>query len=356
MSARSAIRLLVAASLLLCSSFFHPARAAEAHAETRTVLFVVETPTAFSARLRAELEAMGFDITSAPVVDDGVVPVIAAVRVINVPGPRRVEVWIANRSTGRLELSALVQPSPDDDEASQTVRASEQLRAFFQPLRESSAATAPLPADTATALPPAIPPAEPPPSATPPPLAFPPSTTPPASPSAPVEPRRFTVAASLALPIDAGGVGVDALIQGRWALTRRLGVGGVFAVPLSGTALRSGANSADVSATFLNAELSITVVESRALRLTGNAGVGVAWLRTRGVATAPYTGKSDDAWVALPLIGIEVAPKLSEWVRLCLGARVGLALPRTDIAFADQSVANWGWPLAVLSAGVSVDL
>jgi hypothetical protein len=367
MSVRWALRVVMAAALLVCWSFCDDARA-----DTRKVLFVVQRSTPFSARLHAEIEAMGFEIVPAQAFDETApAAALAAVRVIEIPPPRRVELWLAEAASGKLSLTTVVQPSEKDDEASQAVRASEQLRAFFQPLREPS--TAPLPATQSVPGPEPEPPARGAPALqTPAPRTRAPGApirSPPASESselrapapAPLDSdrvsgeHRWVVAASAAMPIGPGGPGLDALLQARWLLTSRLGVGLVLDVPLVKSTLSSGVNSADVSAGLLGAELAVMVFDSRVLRLTAIGGIALAWIRTEGDATAPYTGQSDDAWAALPLLGAEIAPRLSRRFHACLAARAGVAFPRPDVEFAGERVATWGRPLVLLSAGVGVE-
>jgi hypothetical protein len=361
MSLRWAQRVALAAGLLVCSSFCQDARA-----DTRKVLFIVQRPTPFSARLHAEIEAMGFEIVPAQAFDETApAPALAAVRVVEIPPPRRVELWLAEAASGKLSLSTVVQPSEKDDEASQAVRASEQLRAFFQPLREPSAAPAPATQSVPRLEPePTAPVAPAPPTPAPRRRAAGASTrSPPARESSGLhlEPerasaeRRWVAAASAATPIGPGGPGLDALLHARWLLTPRLGFGLALDVPLVKSTVSSGANSADVSAGLLGAELAAAFFDSRALRLTAIGGIALAWIRTEGNATAPYTGHSDDAWAALPLLGAELAPRLAERFHACLAARAGVAFPRPDVEFAGERVAIWGRPLVLLSAGAGVE-
>jgi hypothetical protein len=360
MSFRWALRVVLAAGLLLCSSFCRDARA-----DTKKVLFIVQRSSPFSARLHAEIEAMGFEIVPAQAFDETApAPAAAAVRVVEMPPPRRVELWLADAASGKLSLSTVVQPSEKDDEASQAVRASEQLRAFFQPLREPNAKpAAPLPSVPPAGAAPA--PREP--AARRAPEA--PGRRPPAPSSSELRPvapaslasergsreRRWVAAASVAMSLGTGGPGLDAWLNARWLLTSRLGIGLGLDVPLVGSTLSSGVNSAKVSAALLDAELSVAFFDSRALRLVAIGGIALAWIRTEGEATAPYTSQSDHAWAGLPLLGAEIAPRFSERVHGCLGARAGVALPKPDIQFADERVATWGQPLVLLSAGIGVD-
>jgi hypothetical protein len=357
MSVRWALRVVLALALLSCSSLFHDARA-----DTRTVLFVVQRPSPFSARLQAEIEAMGFEIAPAEAFDETAPgSAVAAVRVIEMPPPRRVELWLAEGASGKLRLSTVVQPSEKDDEASQAVRASEQLRAFFQPLRAPNAKPAPVspsvpravpgaPAGTTSASPrPAAPKRAP----------ETPARRPPARASLESErvprERRWEAAASVAAPLGTGGPGLDALLNARWLLTSRLGVGLTLDVPLVKSTLDSGVNSAKVSAALAGAELSVVLFDSRSLRLMAIGGVALVWIRTKGDATPPYTSESDDAWAALPLLGAELAPRLSERLYASLAARAGIAAPKPDIEFAGDRVATWGQPLVLVSAGIGID-
>jgi hypothetical protein len=368
MSVRWALRSVVAASVLLCWSFCRDARA-----DTTKVLFIAQRSSPFSARLQAEIEAMGFEIVPAQAFDETApAPAAAAVRVVEMPPPRRVELWLADGASGKLVLSTVVQPSEKDDEASQAVRASEQLRAFFQPLRERNAKPAlpsvPPPGAEGPDAPaggaeaarkPAAPKKAPEKPARPPPVKADSDRR--ASMSASLEPergsreRRWVAAASVAMPLGTGGPGLDALLYARWLLSSRFGIGLALDVPLVRSTLSSGVNSAKVSAALLEAELSVALFDSRALRVMAVGGVALAWIRTDGEATPPYTSKSDDAWAALPLLGAELAPRLSERVHACLGARAGFALPKPDIDFAGERVATWGQPLVLVSAGVGME-
>jgi hypothetical protein len=315
-------------------------------AEGRRVLFVTGAPSPFSARVRAEIEAMGFEIVPAAILAEDGADTVAAARVIEGPA-RRVELWIPDAATGRLTLRAFVTPSPDGDDATETVRASEQLRAFFQPLRE------PTPPPPAPALP----------SPPPPPLR--PEAPPPPAPSAPVVVAgplapsppgpRFVVTASLAVPFQSGGPGLDLGLRGRWMATRVLGVGAFVGVPLAGSTVKGAEGSASVSAALFGADLSVSIDFAR-VRLSTSAGLGAAWVRTSGFASAPYQGKPSDVVAALLMVGAGIAPRLTERTHLCLDGHLGASLPRVDIAFVGRPVAVWGRPLGMVSAGVSVDL
>lgn len=317
-----------------------------AHADTVKILFVAKEVTPFSARVRAEIEAMGFELVDTDVLDaQGRSATRAAAYVIETPPPRRVELWLQDPSSGRLELSTTIAASVSDesaaDDAPETVRASEQLRAFFQPLRvPESAQGEPGPSAPASAAP------APPPTAR---VRYELKPAPPA-----VSPRFFGELA-LAIPLEMNSPGLDAVLRGGWWALPRLSVGGKLGIPLLGSRLESGRNSANISTTLFGAELSLLVVDARALRLIANAGLALAWLRATGQPVAPYTNTPDSAFAALPSLGSELGLILGAHSHLCFGADLGIALPKLEIAFAGKQVATWGRPFGLLFAGVGLD-
>jgi hypothetical protein len=339
------------AALLAASIAVVAAAPRGAAAAGRKVVFVAASPTPFSARVRAEIEAMGFEVEAAADLSEEGTAAVAAARVLE---DRRVELWIANSAGGRLMLRAVVVPSPDDDYAIETVRASEQLRAFFQRLR---VVALPSPEGTKRV---ALAAAAPSPS-----QVEAPAAAPPEAPLLPLVPAlepvealrpRFVVGAAFAVPFQPGGPGFDVEIRGRWMAAKVLGVGAFVEVPVAGSTVRAAEGSATISAPLLGADLSVVGNVGPRVRLSGTAGLALAWVRTSGFANAPYYGQPSDVAAALALLGAGVAPRLTGRIHACLDGRVGISVPRVDIAFVGRPVATWGRPLGLLSGGVSVDL
>jgi hypothetical protein len=317
-------------------------------AEAAQVLFVSHEKTALSERIRAEIEAMGFQVVATDQLDpDGAPEVSAAAHVIESPPPRRIELWLRDQTTGRLALDRVLeaeQESADSSaDATSAVRVSEQLRAFFQPLREGSAAAElmpPLPA--------------------PPPLeahATPPAAAPvpaPKAPEIPAEEGRFFQELAVGVPVQPGAPGLDLLIRARQRFGRTYGVGVKLVLPLMPSTVSSGVNSADVSASLFGVELSALLLRTRLQTLGAHVGVSLLWLTARGRAMAPYTDSVDHAFAALPGAGVDLGFGLNEHVRVCLGAELGIALPQVELAFAGQNVTSWARPWGLFSAGVGV--
>ena len=237
----------------------------------------------------------------------------------------------------------MILASAEDDEATQTVRASEQLRAFFQPLREPapqwlSPPSPPIPVEW--------------PAPSPAPLRH--TELPEVLATAPTQ--RFMTGAAIAVPLQPGSPGVDLALRARWMATRVLGLGAMVTVPVIGSTVKSTEGSASVSALLCGAEIAAVLVDLQALRLSASGGLAVAWLRTSGFAVAPYVGHSDSVATSLPFLGLEAAPRLTDRLRVYVAGHAAVSLPRADIVFAGQTVATWGRPLGLLSVGLSVDL
>ncbi len=339
---RRRIPSVIAAAAFVVIAALSPRRA---RADGPRVLFVVAEPTPFSARVRAEIEAMGFEIEPGSDVTATGTTAIAAARVIESPA-RRIELWIVDGATGRLTERAIVMPSPDDDDASQTVRASEQLRAFFQPLRAPAvapllAARAPLVNAPVVAVPIVNAPAP---------------VAPVVNAPAPAPRPRFLVGADLGVPFQPGGPALHLGLKTRWMALEHLGLGGFLSVPLIGSTVKATEGSASLTAPLLGLDVTVVASPTPRVRLTASAGLALAWVRTSGFADAPYQGTTSEVVSALPIFGAGFAPRLTDRTNLYLDGRLGFALSRVDISFAGRPVAAWGRPLGMLALGVSVDL
>jgi len=319
-----------------------------ASAEAARVLFVSHEQTPISARIRAEIEAMDLEVVSSDELDtERPGDASAAVEVIENPPPRRIELWLKDPSSGRLvrgrvlELEQTEVDSPAD--VTSAVRVSEQLRAFFQPLRGDA---------SAVELMPPLPP--------PPPLEVR------EAPRAPkvavvstsndrrVEEGRFFQELAAAIPAQPGSLGLDVLLRARVRFGTTFGLGVKLVLPVVPSTVSSAGNAAEVSSSLFGVELSALLVTTRVATVGAHAGLSLLLLSATGQAKAPYTDGVDRKPAALPSLGGELGLRLTEQLRLCLGAEVGVAVPKLELAFAGQTVTSWARPLALFSAGVAV--
>lgn len=323
-----------------------------ASAESCGVLFVSPEKTPFSARMRGEIEAMGFEVVPTDLLEvEGNGQVCAAARVIESPLPRRVELWLRDESAGRLALDRVLEVEPEGTDATSAVRASEQLRAFFQPLREAAAISARMP-----------PRPPPPPLLSPPPLPRKPQrsavprtiTAFPASTALRAEEGRFFLEVAGVVPVQTGSLGLNALLRAQQRFGSIYGLGVRLVLPVVPSTVHSAGNSADVSTSLFGVELSALLVTTRKATLGARAGLSVLWLSASGEARAPYTDRVARKLAALPSLGTELSLRLTQRVRLCLGAELGISVPKLELAFAGQRVAAWARPLGLFSVGVGV--
>ncbi|HET7539071.1 MAG TPA: hypothetical protein VFK05_04340 [Polyangiaceae bacterium] len=317
-----------------------------ASAEATRVLFVSHDKTPLSERIRAEIEAMGFEVVASDRLEpDGGGDASAAAQVIESPPPRRIELWLRDQGSGHLALDRVLEAEPGagdpSADATSAVRVSEQLRAFFQPLREGAVAPELMPPRPA---PPTLATRTAPPEPAPPPKTA----------TLGGEEGRYFQEIAAALPAQPGSLGLDLLLRARQRFGQTFGVGVKLVVPLVPSTVSSGGNAADVSASLFGVELSALLLTTRLVTFGAHAGVSLLWLSASGQAQPPYTDGVDRAFAALPSVGGELGVRVNEHVRLCLGAELGVAVPKLELAFAGQNVTSWARPLALFSAGVGV--
>jgi hypothetical protein len=345
-----------------------------AHAEGPHVLLVAPTDNAFTARVRGEIQALGFTVDRAQVVPTENAPsVVAAARIIDTPS-RRVELWTLDEAGGRLVLRAVIEHFQGDDSSTDSVRASERLRAYLQPLRDldpdpPSEARHTVDAREGGTTDPSPPPPAPTPHAPVEARAMEPSDA--AGPRAEAPVRRFSATAAIAVPIQLGRPGLDIALRGHWMATRVVGLGALVALPLVPSDVQSFDASLRMRALVFGGEVSVLLLDTRYVGLSVSAGFAGAWLTTAeegGLGTSakmvllPSAGKMPppvpphSLLTGLPFLGIEVAPRLTARLRLHLAGNVGVATTEVAIGLPGGAHGTWGRPLALFSAGLSVDL
>jgi hypothetical protein len=92
---------------------------------------------------------------------------------------------------------------------------------------------------------------------------------------------------------------------------------------------------------------------TRLATLGAHAGLSLLLLSASGNAQPPYTNRVDHQLSAFPSLGSELGFRVTQHLRLCLGAELGMSVPELEVAFAGQRVTSWARPLALLSAGVA---
>ena len=302
----------------------------------------------FGLRLVAELESLGF---VAVIVDPGAAPVsraaleasarqagaIAAIRAV--PAARGVEVWIADRVTGKTVLRMVGSeggaPEPDPALA---LRAVDLLRAS---LLETS-----LPAPVVGEVP------------APPDLRARMALPPPQAPASP-EASVLRVAVSFGAMGSPGGLGpVGVLDAGvAWMPSEHFGATLFAAIPLSRPDVTGTPGSADFAA-------GLGGVGARFLPSTGagvwvpsiDVGLAIVGLASKGSANPGFTSGSAFAVTEAPFLRLGLAFSPTPRFRLRADLLGAVLVQDASVQLASQPFATWGRPVGLFTVGVDFGL
>lgn len=344
MKIRVSTLLLASAALSVAASLAPPVHADEAVPEASSIAVVSAVGDRFGIRVQAELEALGFRaVLLAPAVDPASrlslevaarnAGAIAAIRAV--PSERGVEVWIADRVTGKTVVREIV--SADgvlDRDAALALSTVDLLRASLleitlpappsgevpatPEIREKMAL--PAPRSLAGARPPTLH------------LALAPGVL--------LSPGGFGAAASL-------GLGLD------WMPSEHVGVSALAAIPLSGARIEQAPGSVDLAVLLVGggARFLFTARES-AWSPTADLGLMAVSLRSAGTANPGFRASEPSALTAAPFARLGLAFALTPSLRLRADVLAGVIVQGVSIQVAQREIATWGKPLVLSSFGV----
>ena len=292
-----------------------------------------ETDERTLTRLRAELDALGLRVvevaappgTQSPRTLERAareVGAFAALRIV--PWERGIEVWIADRVTGKTLLRELVVAPGEAADEIVAVRAVELLRASLLELE--------LPQNHAGSVPP-----------------------PPAVERLVSNPRRkapeprsgFEFGLGAGPLLSPGGVNPNwqLLLEARYVMGPTWGAEIVLLLPTLPSTIRQPEGSADITVFVAGAGLTAEMLPKSDPWLARVAlGVGGAALRMVGSPGPLYVGQTDSVLVALPYTRLDLLYRVGPQLRLGGSIWAGVALPRAAVTFADRRVATWGRP------------
>ena len=338
-------RLLLFALVWLC--------ALEGAALAASIRFIAESDTAFERRLAAEIESVGFEVEK-PDSPESPLPEKTAAIVYVRNDPPQVELWLLGED-GEFALSSVVRDdakAAGEDPDTATLRIAERLRALLQPIYvQAQAAEAaaeskqpePPPVTEPEPLPPVLPPPDPYESQwrhQPPP------------PHAPREPR-FIAAMGVGLGQHASSVVPEATLGFDYRPLPALGLGALAVLPLSDAKISSASDRANLRAWMAGLHGYVRVSPLERIELQLGTGVLAAYVEAQGEAQSPRFGRRVSGLRWVPFLEGAVQYWLTTtWVLRGAGA-IGLGLPDTPIAFAGETVTEWGkpWILTGLSLG-----
>ncbi|WP_437654403.1 hypothetical protein [Sorangium sp. So ce1182] len=354
MTRRSPAPLLLAlAALAAVPSLAPHARADEVREGAPSTIAVVCPPgDRFGLRVVAELESLGFRAAILDPAADGPASrasleasareagAIAAIRAV--PSGRGVEVWIADRVTGKTVLREMAHGAGDagapDRDAALALRVVELLRAS---LLETS-----LPAPPPGELP-----------ATPEireKLRVPPPAALAASPSPPSPALRVSLAPGALL--SPGGLGAAASLDLGLAVmpSEHVGVVAFAAFPLTSARLEQPQLSVDLSVQLTGAGVRFT---TRADRWAPSADIGLAVVSLQGagmVVTSGFSDSESSAMTLAPFMRLGLAFAVTPSFRLRADVLASVVAQGVSFQTVEHHIATWGRPIMLSSAGVDL--
>ncbi len=332
----------------------------------RVVVVAADRDRAMVERLRAELAAMGFDVTLVPLPEgistrealEGAAKLHNAVASMHVAAAARgIELWVADRVTGKTVLRDVVVP---DGGAHDTIalRAVELLRASLMEM------DAPHPPRGDTPAPPSLRAA----------LGVPPPPDP-----SPIAAQRFAtsdvadlahltppprrapwmgVSIGGAVAWSPGGLGPHAALDvglRAWVVPRvAIEIGG--AIPITAARHEGAEGYSNNRFTLVTAggRVELGPLGSRVKPSLGG-GFALVWLHAEGVGASPeYVGATRDAFTGGPYLRPGLGVAVAGPLRIRADVLAGVALKKLALTYASREAAGWGQPFLVGSMGVEM--
>lgn len=342
---------LVAALTLLGAAAPSPCHAQGAsHGDARsrgpaTIVIVCDAADPFGGQLLAELTALGFHGT---IIDPDPAATsrasleaaarhagaIAAIRAV--PSERGVEVWIADRVTGKTVLREMAGDGRRARDASLALRVVELLRASLLEI----------------ALP------KPPPGEVPPPpelrekLAITPEALAPPRPAPAAPTLRFAIAPAVLLSPGGAGAAASLDLGLAWMPSEHLGISAFVAVPLTSAHIAPDGGGVDLEVLLAGGSVRF-LFTSRASRWAPTVDVGVLGvsIHSDGASSNGTHAHAASAATAAPFARLGLALALTPSFRLRADLLTGVIAQGVSIHFAGVEAARWGRPFALLGAG-----
>jgi hypothetical protein len=328
----------------LAAAMFMPVERAWARAGATLVAIVTADPSAPLTRgVREQLEGLGLDvIVLRPPAEGSLarapleqaarnVGAVAAIRLV--PSADSVEVWVADRVTGKAVARELVAPAAGGaaSDAAVALGAVELLRASLMELHSAEPPHGDVPASEQVRA-----------------LALP----------ARVEPSSPRLGLSLGAGVALGLSGAPS-VDGDGALWLRLpwrfGLRAFAALTLSASQIMAQHGLVDVSYQLGGLEASYDLAESvRTWVPVVGLGIAAAHVTARGTAIFPFQSAIESVWLAIPVVHVGGSWAFVRGLRLRADALAGWALPSISVRVPDANPEPWGAPLVKISLGVEM--
>jgi hypothetical protein len=355
-----AARLGVAAALLSSVVAFAESDARDARAQSGATLVAIVTaePNAsLTRRVRAELQGLGVDVIVLKPPDEGSlsrapleqaarsVGAVAAVRLV-ASSEGKVEVWVADRVTGKAVVRELDASESGASDAAVAIGTVELLRASLMELHSGEPPHGDAPATAKIQS-----------------LALPTTGMP-----RPALPRvGLSVGAGAELGLRGLGPSADADV-GVWIrVAPHVGARFVGFASLSPANVSTASGGIEVRSQLVGAMATYAFVEpstetgagegsgaTQAWAPSVSLGAAAAHVSTTGTAVPPFVSASEATWTAAPLAGVGLAWSFVPGMRLRGDGLAAWALPPVHVTTPTTSAGWWGGPAVMISLGVEL--
>ena len=340
------VRAALVLSVLLASLLL--AGRAQAQSGATLVAIVTAEPNApLTRRVRAELEGLGVDVIVLKPPDEGSsvrapleraarsVGAVAAVRLV-ASSEGKVEVWVADRVTGKAVVRELDASESGASDAAVAIASVELLRASLMELHSTEPPHGEVPASDRVRA-----------------LALP---VPGAAPAMP----RLGLSAGAGAELGARGLGPSADADiGLWIrVASRFGARLVGHASLSPARVDTPSGAVEVRAQLVGAMATYAFVDpagaARPWVPSLSLGIAAVHIATTGTAVPPFVSATQDTWTAAPLASLGLAWAFVPGLRLRADGLAAWSLPPVHVTTPTTAAGWWGGPALLVSLGIEM--
>jgi hypothetical protein len=291
-------------------------------------------------RLRAELHIHEFETS----VLDAAVPTqdpdalaaaaqsadaLASIAFVRQNGKTSVEIWLADRVSGKVTMRTLSLSKTDDASSVLAIRAVDLLRASLRELDPGKRPPADVVGVDRRPIPEAV--------------------TTLAAPPTPAWTLRAEAVAIFDGPRLWLAYGPSLGVF--HSIGDRVDLGVALAGPLLGASWKTSEGSASVGQELGWAELRVHALRSRWLKLGGNLALGEHYLRAQGQAISPLLSRTDQVWSFVGALGVHAEASFIARAAIVVSVRALMLTPRPGLGIG-QRTAVIGLPVLNASAGI----
>jgi hypothetical protein len=331
------------AAVIVASALVSPARAHAESGATLVAIVTAEPNASLTRRVRAELEALGVDVIVLKPPDEASpsrapleqaarsVGAVAAVRLV-ASREGKVEVWVADRVTGKAVVRELDASESGTSDAAVAIGSVELLRASLMELHSGETPHGDAPATEKIQA-----------------LAL-------ASQRAPAAARLgLEAGAGAELGVRGLGPSADADV-GVWIrIASRVGARLVAHTSLSPAHATTPSGAVDTRAQFFGALAPWALVDASGPWVPSvSAGMAAAHVSTTGTAAPPFVSATEARWAAAPVAGLGLGWSFASGLRLRADGLAALTLPPVHVTTPTNAVGWWGAPALFVTLGVEV--